>query len=456
MFQKTIFDLNDIDFIFAKKIRNILLSSLKAVDPIIVMKNALKIKNDTLEIQAKKYCLSSFQKIFLIGLGKASQAMVLGAMRALSKWELSGLTITKHVDLEIKKELLPGIKTIIGSHPIPYGKSLAAAEELVEFTKNVGEKDLVLCLISGGGSALVTKPAKGIELADIQRLTAQLLKCGADINEINTIRKHLDELKGGGLLKYLYPAQVLTIILSDVIGDDLSMIASGPTVADRTTFKDALNIIEKYNLFNFENETIVSHLREGKEGKAEETLKEEDPRSKLVQNVIIGNNHLAAIAAKKMAEAIGFNCMILEESIVGDSIDAGKKIGFLVKDFIQKDIPLIKPMCVILGGESTVKVKGDGKGGRNQEVALSCAIEIDGLENVCIATLATDGEDGPTDAAGAIVTGKTVSFAREKGLDPQRYLDDNDSYHFFNTIGGLIKTGATGTNVNDLNFIFLF
>jgi len=232
------------------------------------------------------------------------------------------------------------------------------------------------------------------------------------------------------------------------------MIASGPTVPDTTTFKDALEIMGKYHLDNSQNKKIIFHFKSGSKGVIPETLKENDPRFQKVQNVIVGNNYLAALAGKKKAEQLGFYCQLIPEQFIGDSVEVAEKIVRIIHDFNSNPYAK-KPCCLIAGGEATVKVKGSGKGGRNQEVALRCAMEIEGLDNVCIATLATDGEDGPTDAAGAIVTGKSIAEARNKGIDPKLYLENNDSYNYFKKIGGLIHTGATGTNVNDLNFIFI-
>jgi glycerate 2-kinase len=449
------FEKKAIGFPFVDGIQSILNASLEAVNPSSIIKNSLQLKEGILKVRKKNYPLSSYERIILIGLGKASQAMVNGAKQILSGSKLTGLVIAKNNDLKIGRLFLPDIKTILGNHPIPGEKSILAAEELINFTKNRTEKDLVLCLISGGGSALVTKPADGILLEDIQKLTTQLLKCGANISEINTIRKHLDELKGGGLARMLSPAHIITLILSDVVGDNLSMIASGPTTVDETTFRDAYNILNKYELLNISNKRIIAHLQAGLEGKKEETLKKNDPIIKKIQTEIIGNNHVAALAAKKKAEEEGFNCRILTDQMVGNTSEVGIELGQIIKDIRNRNAQSNQPICLIAGGESTVKIKGNGLGGRNQEVALFCAIEIDGLENVCVATLATDGEDGPTDAAGAIITGHTISSARLKGLDPNLYLDNNDSYHFFKKNGGMIRTGVTGTNVNDLNFIFM-
>lgn len=453
MANKNLFNFHSIDFPSLNSINEILSASLASVDPILLIRNMIKIQDDQLIIDKKKYLLSKYNKIHILGIGKASQLMALGAKKILSNWNLSGLVINKHTYIQTENALLPEVKTINSSHPIPDEKSIAAAEELIEYSNNIHDNDLVLCLISGGGSALISKPVKGIKLNDIQKLTSQLIKSGASIDEINTIRKHLDLLKGGGLLKWLYPAQTITLVLSDVIGDDISMIASGPTASDKTTFHDAIQILDKYNLINENNNKTILYLKRGEAGLEPETIKENDPKLNKVQNVIIGNNYTAILAAKNKSDELGYLSQIILEPLIGDTASVSKKIVSMIRKSLTQASS--KPRCIIFGGESTVKVIGKGKGGRNQEVALRCALEISGMKNVCVVTLATDGEDGPTDAAGAIVTGKTIEKAEQIGLNPHRYLANNDSYSFFEKISGLVKTGSTGTNVNDLSFVFI-
>jgi glycerate 2-kinase len=454
MTYKNLIDRRNIDFPDLDLMNQIFSSALDSVDPMLLTTNSMKIIDDRLFINGKEYPLHSFNKIFIIGIGKASQLMALGAKKVLANWNPSGLDITKNQREKETIDLLPEVETIIGSHPIPDEKSIIAAENLIVFTKKIKKNDLVICLISGGGSSLIIKPVKGISLNEIQSLTSQLLKCGATIDEINTIRKHVDSMKGGGLFSLLFPAQTITLILSDVIGDDISMIASGPTVSDKTTFHDAIQILDKYDLMIKENERIINHLIRGERGLELETLKVNDPKLDKVQNLIIGNNYTAASAAKKRCGELGFHCQINSEPLIGDTTNVSKKIISIINN--AAGLKLEKPICFIMGGESTVQVTGNGKGGRNQEVALRCALEISGMKKVCVATLATDGEDGPTDAAGAIVTGDTVSQAEQIGINPCEYLANNDSYTFFKKFGGLIKTGPTGTNVNDLNFVFIY
>jgi len=451
------YDEKALDFINEPhKINRILLSALKEVDSLRIVQKAVSLINGKIEVGQKKYNISDYRKIYLIGIGKASQSMAMGIKKTLNEYINSGLIVTKRINRDISNFLLPNIKTIIGDHPIPGKNSLHAADELMQFISNINKDDLVICLISGGGSALVTKPAMGISLDEIQELTIQLLKCGASIDEINTIRKHLDMLKGGGLAKLLYPAQVITLVLSDVIGDSLSMIASGPTTSDLTTFADAFDIINKYHLENKVSKKILDFLHQGIQGLVPETIKINDFILQRVHHEILGNNQIATQAGKLKAEKEGFTSEVINNQLQGDAREVGKKLGSLIREVRKKYSQLEKPICLIAGGESTVIVQGNGLGGRNQEVALACAMEIEGLKNVCMVALATDGEDGPTDAAGAIITGETIMAARLIGLNPEESLANNDSYHFFERIDCLIKTGSTGTNVNDLNFLFIF
>jgi len=446
---------NEIGIANIESINNIFISTLRAVDPENLLKKTIQLHKNTLFLNKYPYHISSFRRIYLISIGKASQPMASIVMQVLGNLIHSGIVITKAENKLQTEKLSTRIKTIQGSHPLPDEDSIVAAEEIIRFSKILTANDLVICLISGGGSALVTKPAEKVSLNAIQKLTSQLLRCDASINEINTVRKHLDVIKGGGLLSFLYPAQVVTLILSDVMGDDLSMIASGPTVPDSTTFQDAMDILIKYSITQSVEVGILDHLASGINGIIPETLKENDPRLAQVNNFIVGNNQTAIVAAKEMADKYGYHSEIITDPFVGNTYEVGNKIADIVRAKKSELKINNKPFCIIGGGESTVSIRGRGLGGRNQEVALYSAVQIDGIEDVCVATLATDGEDGPTDAAGAIVTGKTIKSAKTLGMDATRYLINNDSYNFFVKVGGLIKTGSTGTNVNDLNFIFI-
>jgi hydroxypyruvate reductase len=314
-----------------------------------------------------------------------------------------------------------------------------------------------VCLISGGGSALATWPVEGVSLADLQVATDALLRSGATINELNAVRKHLDRVKGGGIARIAGAkrAQVLSLILSDVVGDPLDVIASGPTSPDSTTFADAWKVIESRGLAENIPSAIREHLLAGRRGEIQDTPKPGDALFERVQNVIVGSNRQAAQAAVKRAEELGFNALLLSTFVEGEAREVARVAAALAKEVVRYDQPVKKPACLVWGGETTVTVHGKGKGGRNQELALAAAIALDGWNGVLVKALGTDGTDGPTDAAGAIATGGTVVRARALGIDASVMLADNDAYHFFAPLGDLIITGPTGTNVNDLFFILV-
>jgi len=302
----------------------------------------------------------------------------------------------------------------------------------------------------------MTLPVEGITLADMEALTSSLLRCGATINEINAIRKHLSQIKGGNLSRLAYPTEVVSLVLSDVVGNPLDVIASGPTVSDSSTFVQAYGIVEKYGLLDELPPSIVQHLRRGKEGTILETPKKDDPVFAKTYNLIIASNEVAAQAAMAKAEDLGFNTMLLSTFVEGEAREVAHVFSAVAKEILRSAQPVSRPACVVAGGETTVTIRGEGKGGRNQELALAAAIQIEGLDEAMIVALATDGTDGPTDAAGAIVDGSTLQRAGEKSLSASEYLANNDSYRFFEALGDLIITGPTNTNVNDLTFVFVF
>jgi hydroxypyruvate reductase len=326
-----------------------------------------------------------------------------------------------------------------------------ATFQILELLMNVGKRDLVICMISGGGSALLTFPA--VELDDLRTLTDQLLACGATIQEINTLRKHLDGVKGGGLAAHIAPTPLVALILSDVVGNSLDIIASGPTVPDPTTFADVAAILQKYNLWDSVPPTIRSHLVRGLAGEISETPKPGDPLFDNVQNVLIGSNELAAEAARAQAEREGFRAQVVTTEMQGEARE--------MRDWILAcGNSAIRPACLIFGGETTVTLGGSmaevGKGGRNQEMALAVVCKLAKIPNAMLITLATDGGDGPTNAAGAVVTSETLTRAEAAGLNPDDFLERHDAYHFFDPLGDLLRPGPTQTNVNDLAFLFLF
>jgi len=376
--------------------------------------------------------LPEVRRVYVLGLGKASLPM---SAAVINSTRVSGtLVVCKHA---AGADLEPAT-VIEGGHPVPNGNSLAAGEAALELVSKLNEDDMLVCLISGGGSSLMTAPL--IPLEELQALTSALLACGARIDEINTLRRHLDRVKGGGIA-WSTRARVLSLILSDVVGSPLEAIASGPTAPDPTTREDTLAIMRKYDL------SIPDPVREALSSSLE-TPKARDPIFARVRNVIVGDNATAAKAALGQAEEEGFHAEYLGSDWQGEARKAGVKLaGRLLER-------RARPFCLVAGGETTVTIRGNGKGGRNQELALAAAVALDGIPDTMLISLASDGEDGPTDAAGAVVTGKTLGRAKKLGLDAAEHLSRNDAFPFFDTLNDLIKIGPTGTNVNDLTFLF--
>ena len=432
--------------------RSILRSSIKACDPLYAIKKCVKLKRGKLWVDSYSYDLRLIKRVFVIGAGKASARMAQAVEQVLGDRISSGIIITKKGQrLPLRRE----IDLVEGAHPLPDREGLKGARRIVKLLSQTTTDDLVIFLLSGGGSALLVSPVAGISLRDKIKLTDELLRCGADIKEINTIRKHISQVKGGRLAELVQPSSILTLILSDVIGDRLDSIASGPTAPDRTTFSDCMRIIRKYKLRHKIPASIYSHLEKGAKGKTKETPKPRDPIFKKVKNVIIGSNRTALEAAERKARELGINTYVLPRLVAGDTTRAAKRHLALIKRIADGRGPIRPPACLISGGETTVKIKGQGKGGRNQEFALVAAMGIEGMRNVALLSAGTDGTDGPTDAAGAICDGETVRRALNKGLNPRSYLADNDSYHFFGKLGDLIITGPTHTNVMDIHLALI-
>ncbi|HEX9017640.1 MAG TPA: glycerate kinase [Anaerolineaceae bacterium] len=398
--------------------------------------------------------LEGCERVRVVGVGKASQAMALGLLDALGERVVDGIIITKHVDPA--SGLPQRVRVLVGGHPLPSAQSVAGAREVTAYLAGSRPGDLVFCLISGGGSALMSLPVEGVSLEDLQSLTRLLLGCGADITEINTLRKHLDRVKGGGLARLAAPARVVALVLSDVIGSPLEVIASGPTVADPTTFASALAILDKYHIRAQALAAIRDVLERGMRGDLPETVKPGSPILDRVTTLVIGSNVQAAEAGLAEARAAGFHAHLLMTDLAGEAAQAGERLAAALRQVAAEGQPIPRPACLAAGGETTVTLRGSGMGGRNQELALAAVPALSGLPDVALLTLGTDGEDGPTDAAGALVTGETLARARAAGLDPAVFLANNDSYHFFQALGDLVITGPTGTNVNDLAFLFAF
>jgi hydroxypyruvate reductase len=371
--------------------------------------------------------------------------------------EIFGDRLTKGVITTKYGHLLPLKKTKIieAGHPIPDQKGYEGAKMILNLLKGSGPEDLVIFLLSGGGSALLPFPADGIALKEKQGVTQLLLDCGADIKEINTIRKHISLVKGGWLSKWAYPSTVVGFILSDVVGDQLDAIGSGPMAPDPSTFDEAWEILKKYELLNEISPSIRKHLQLGKEGNVEETPKPGDVVFERVHNSLIGSNILALRAAEKEATSLGLNTLILSSSIEGETREAARFHTAIAKEVISSGNPIPRPACILSGGETTVTIKGRGLGGRNQEFVLAGALEISGVEKVVLLSGGTDGTDGPTDASGAVADHTTIQRAKSMGLDPRAHLDNNDAYPFFQKLGDLLITGPTQTNVMDVRILLV-
>jgi glycerate 2-kinase len=395
--------------------------------------------------------------IFVVGAGKAGAPMSRAVESALSDRITAGLVIVKDGHTSTGTAPLQLIELREASHPVPDDRAVTATDDLLRLVQSAGEGDLVICLISGGGSALLTQPAEGISLSDVQATTDLLLKSGASINELNAVRKHLSSVSGGQLARAAAPAGVLSFILSDVVGSPLDVIASGPTVPDPTSYSYALNLLTRYNLTKSVPPTVVSRLRAGLSGLLSETPKPGDPIFKSVKNILVASNVQAVEAAAEAAREQGLNTMIVSTYLEGEAREVGRMLAGLAHEILQYSRPVSRPACLLFGGETTVTVRGTGIGGRNSELALSAAIHLRGLgPRVFVASLATDGGDGPSPGAGAIVDGTTVDRGVKLGLDAQASLSNNDSYTYLSSINDALITGPTGTNVNDIMAVFVF
>jgi glycerate 2-kinase len=414
-------------------------AALAAVDPASAIRRHVRREGDALSVAGQRYRLGDYEHVYVVGGGKAAVPMAAAIAELLGERPVEGVVVIKYEHTH--GQSIPRIQIIEAGHPVPDENSVRGARAVAGLADRATERDLVICLISGGGSALLTLPVPGLALADLQSLTDALLRCGATINEVNTVRKHCSAIKGGNLARLAAPARLVTFILSDVVGDPLDVIASGPTVPDSTTVADARAVLGRHEI------SEPPFLRE--------TPKPGDPAFEQVQNVVVGSNRLAALAAVERARELGFSALLLSTYVEGEAREVGRVAAALAKGVRSHGDPLSPPACLVWGGETTVTVRGEGMGGRNQELALSAALALDGWSDVLIMALATDGTDGSTDGAGAIVTGETLARAREHGLDARAMLEANDSYRFFDRLGDLIRIGPTGTNVNDLLFVLV-
>ena len=420
-------------------------AGLEAVDPYASILQQVTIRNNRLVVGGSRYPLAEYRRVVAVGAGKASARMAQGLEHVLGHCLETGLVVTKYghaVPTRI-------VQVVEAGHPVPDRAGLQASQRLQALVRGLTRHDLVIVLLSGGASSLLPAPAPGLSLEDKRTTTQLLLKSGATIQEMNAVRKHLSTLKGGQLAA-LTQARVLTLILSDVIGNDLGTIGSGPTAPDDTTFRGAWTIIQKYSLGTSVPVPVRRHLLQGLRRKVRETPKAGSPIFKRVQHHLLGNNEAAVETAARSAVHEGLRTMVITSTLTGEAKEAAKVFGAMARELVSRERPLRRPCCLVAGGELTVTVRGSGRGGRAQEFALAAALEIQGLKNVWIAGFATDGSDGPTDVAGAIVDSGTVARARRKRQEPERALLENNAYDFFRKVGGHIMTGPTGTNVNDL------
>jgi glycerate 2-kinase len=425
-------------------------AAINAVDPKNAVMEKLRVIDGNVVVDGFMKPLDDVRRVLVVGGGKAGGPMAEVVEDILGDRVEGGVVnILRGTEA---RHRLNRVRLNQASHPVPDDEGVKGVKDMMRLTSNLSPEDLVLALISGGGSALMPLPADGVSLVDIQDVTRRLLSAGATINELNAVRKHLSAFKGGQLAANCYPATVVTLILSDVVGDPIDTIASGPTAPDPSTYETARDVLNKYEVWGSVSHAVKRRVELGLEGKAAETPKPGDTVFEKVHNVVVANNLKAARTAAETAEKLGYNTKVLSTFVEGEARHVGTVYAGLARSLSMNDLPVPKPGALLIGGETTVTVTGPGKGGRNQEVALSALMKITGLDCV-VFTLGTDGIDGPTDAAGAIVDGASLSRAQLRGLDPAKHLRENDSYNFFKALGDAVFTGPTGTNVNDLTLI---
>jgi len=437
------------------KAEKIYKAAIAEVEPEKLIKKSVSIRGKKLVVQERTFDLDSFDNIYLVAIGKAAPYMAKSLLEILGNRVKEGIVLCSPQN----RITLKNITCLPTSHPLPDERSLKAAKNILSLTKRMEERDLLFFLVSGGGSAQVTLPVGRVSFEEKRLVTYRLLRAGADIKELNTVRKHLSRIKGGWLAKAAFPAEVISLIISDVIHNDLETIASGPSSWDSSTYGDALNILKKYGIWDFMPFAVKDVIEKGVMGQIEETPKKDDPVFHRVGNFIIGDNGNALEAAKKEAENLGFTSFILTLSDHGEAKEVARNYISLLINILRSGKTCRFPVCLLSGGELTVSVKSRGKGGRNQEFVLASIIEMDrkkaGAESFLILSIGSDGIDGPTDAAGAWAGPLTLEKVRNLSLNPVSYLKNNDSYNFFRKAGGLIKTGPTHTNVMDFRLFII-
>lgn len=426
----------------------ILRAALAAADARAAVARALRVDGERLTVAgAEEVDLAPVDRILLIGAGKAAAGMAGAALEVLGERIAEGTITTK----DGHGAGLPRIEVWEAAHPVPDTRGMAGAADALRLAREAGPRDLVLCLLSGGASALWPAPVPGVSLTQLQEVTDALLRSGAAIHEINTVRKHLSRIGGGWLARAAAPARVVTLAVSDVVGGALDVIASGPTVPDPTTYADALEVLESRGIMP--PPAVLAHLRAGDDGEREETPKPYDPAFERASAHVIAGGRDALAGAAREAERLGYRTRIVAEDLEGEASSVGEPVAQLAMDALAGYAGA--PLAFLLGGETTVTVQGSGRGGRNQELALAAAVELEGVQGVLAAAIGTDGTDGPTDAAGAFADGGTVARGHAAGLDARDALRRNDAYPFLRAAGDLVVTGPTGTNVNDVVLVLV-
>ena len=426
-------------------------AGIAAVDPETAIRKMCRLKGNCLTVGTLSIQLPHNGRIVVVGAGKAGAPMAKALESILGKRIAEGTVVVKYGH----SDRLSTIHIMEAGHPAPDENGHIAAGRIMELVSMCSENDLVICLISGGGSSLLSLPDKGLNLAHKQETAKTLLACGASIHEINAIRKHLSAIKGGKLAMAAHPARVVTLMLSDVVGDDMNVIASGPTVPDPTTFADCMKIIDRYGIAKHIPALVLNHLSEGAAGRIADTPTENDPVFGKVENRIIAGNMHAIKAARSEAIRLGYETIILSTMIEGETRHVAKVHGAIAREAANSGHPVPAPACLLSGGETTVTLSGAGKGGRNQEFALAAAMDIGGKGHISVLSAGTDGTDGPTDAAGAFADSDTSRRANVLGLTPEDFLASNNSYAFFESLGDLFITGPTRTNVMDLRILLI-
>jgi hydroxypyruvate reductase/glycerate 2-kinase len=423
----------------------IFLTCVESVSPSKLISPIMSVRDNNLVIGPHNFPLDKTENIYIIGAGKASAPMAAEVEKILDTKITDGHIVVKYGH----SCKLRYIKVTEAGHPVPDSNGFKATESIRKIAENAGVNDIVICLLSGGGSALLADSPAGVSPDEMMILNNVLVGCGASITEINAVRKHLSHVKGGQLARVVYPATLITLILSDVPGDNPGVIASGPTTADSTTYKQALVVLKNYNLISSVPGNIVKYIEEGIAGKRPETPKSSDPVFLKTFNLIVGTNKLAMEAGKLKAQEFNINSIVIDSQLQGDTVSVSEYIVNTALEF-RNDQNEVKPVCLLFGGETTLTLGGSGKGGRNQHLALLCALLLENHPGITILSAGTDGTDGTTDAAGAVVDSGTIPAALGKNIDPAKFIANFDSFHFFKKAGGHIITGPTMTNVMDI------